>query len=95
MMVFGMTWPGHEPMTYSMRGEHANHQDIQSQSVKRAFIMDLPRSELTASEVMQYRWPGSHWSLGLHAHRNVGNAFIVSLFTRFTTEAPVNIERKL
>ena len=25
MMVFGMTRPGREPMTYHMRGEHANH----------------------------------------------------------------------
>ena len=25
IMVFGMTQPGHEPMTYHMRGGHANH----------------------------------------------------------------------
>ena len=25
MMVFGMTWLGREPMTYRMRGRHANH----------------------------------------------------------------------
>ena len=25
MMVFGMTRPGHEPMTYRVRGGHANH----------------------------------------------------------------------
>ena len=25
MMVFGMTRPGLEPMTYCMRGRHANH----------------------------------------------------------------------
>ena len=27
-MVFGMTWPGREPMTYRMRGGQANHRAI-------------------------------------------------------------------